>query len=325
MCLLLLPWLPLLVLGACGSDETNGSGGAGASGTGGDAGAGGDVGPQACDSLSDCPQPDPSCGTWTDCEDGECVGDLEPQGTVVPNIGKLGDCQQEVCDGQGQTATVADDRDSANDYNPCTEDSCVDGRPTFVAANDGDQCGSSNDTVCQAGECVGCKSDGQCPQGDSCMTAVCQKEGGLATGTCAFENATGKEVANADATDCVHAVCDENGGIIVLGNLAEVPPPDENDCDIEACTESGAVEHQPLDDGVACGGATFCNPSACAEAVCEKLDNPPDGTLTPGQTGGDCSNEVCDGQGGVKTVPAPAGTGCTGGLLGVCNASGTCT
>jgi len=308
-----------LLVAACssGEDDTSAAGasgtGATATGaTGSGAGPGGD-----CTGPGDC-HDDDGCGTYS-CVSGSCVGDFAPAGTVVDPGAKLGDCKRQQCDGKGNVVEVDDDDDVPNDFNPCTKDICTSGAASHSNEADGTHCGEAN-LHCAGGQCAGCKSGAQCPQGDTCMNAVCDKVGGM-DGVCSFETASGVEVANADPTDCLHSVCDDKGQVVVVPQVEDVPVQDADTCDAEICGDRGTVLHSVLPDGTLCDGGTFCNPSTCTSGACSKAENPGDGSLTPNQVAGDCLDEVCDGSGGVKSVPSPAGTGCA---TGSCNGAGQC-
>lgn len=77
-----------------------------------------------------CPQ-DP-VGCWV----GKCYGCEEcslvnvPAGTEV--FSPFGDCKALLCDGNGGSMTVIDDKDVPDDSDPCTVDSCVNGVPTHA-------------------------------------------------------------------------------------------------------------------------------------------------------------------------------------------------
>ena len=316
-----------ILLGACSGDEDTGASpsaasGGGAAGTGSAAGGGGAGAGEACTTAASCGDDD-ECITQA-CVSGICKPELAPAGTPVVAGAVFGDCKATQCDGKGKIAEVDDEDDVPNDFNPCTDDACDAGSPVHTPVTDGTVCSTRGpNLVCQGGKCTGCKTNSQCPQGDTCMKAICDKQGSAA-GVCGFEIAVGQEVENADPTDCFHSVCDERGAVVVAVAPGDVPVQDGNTCDDEVCDERGMVIHAVLADGTACDAGTFCNPSACTSGTCIKGRNPADGTLTPNQIGGDCVDEVCDGAGGVKSASTPAGTGCSTIAGGTCNGSGQC-
>jgi hypothetical protein len=157
------------------------------------------------------------------------------------------------------------------------------------------------------------------------MRAVCDKGmgGGGKSGVCGFEITAGFELADSDATDCLHVVCDELGAVVVAPDPDDVPPQDDSLCDAEVCDARGMVVHMALPLGAYCDGGDFCNPSQCTGNVCMKQQPAPDGAVVPDQVGV-CVLQVCDGNGGMKTAPAAPGTACSALPGGVCNDAGQC-
>jgi hypothetical protein len=316
--------LGALAAAGCSSEGDTGAGASGPGGAGGQGAAGpggqGAGPPASCADDDDCQVTQNPCATFA-CEGGECVPSFPAAGTPVPAEDVPGDCQRRVCDGAGSLDTEDNPSDIEDDLNPCTVDACTAGAPSHAPVMDGASCGSGQTTACLGGVCVGCESDAECPPGDGCREPVCALMGGPGkTGTCGLVISPGKEVGNAALDDCTHAICNEQGQVVVVGNPAETPPQDAQSCDEEVCGADGLVAHEPLVDGSYCDGGTFCNPSQCLAAVCTILAEPADGTPVPGR-GGECSSVVCDGAGMQKTVAAPLGTPCS---LGNCDGAGNC-
>jgi hypothetical protein len=315
-----------LAAGGCSSEgeadagptsSAGGDGGQGAAGQGGE-GAGP---PGECADDGDCQATANLCAIFA-CEAGECVPSFLAAGTPVPDKDVAGDCQRPVCDGAGSEDSEEDPADIEDDLNPCTVDDCTAGAPSHTPVMDATPCGSGRTTVCARGVCVGCESDAECPPGDGCREPVCDASmgGPGKTGTCGLVIDVGKEVGNAALDDCTHAICNDEGAVVVVGNPEETPPQDAQSCDEEVCDAEGQVAHEPLADGGYCDGGTFCNPSQCLAAVCTIYAEPADGTAVPGK-GAECSSVVCDGAGMEKTVLAPPGTPCS---LGMCDSVGNC-
>ncbi|KAH6867855.1 hypothetical protein B0T10DRAFT_502070 [Thelonectria olida] len=103
-----------------------------------------------CEANSDCPTPGNACQTVT-CSQNTCVVSNVAVGTRVSDR-TPGDCQKDVCDGQGGIRTVDDNTDlPADDGNPCTFETCVAGMPAHPQVPDGTSCGS--DQTCLSGVC----------------------------------------------------------------------------------------------------------------------------------------------------------------------------
>jgi hypothetical protein len=172
---------------------------------------------------------------------------------------------------------------------------------------------------------------------------------------CGLELDVGKLVSNSDPGDCFVKECDAMGEVVNALAPNETPPPDANECDIEACGFNG-VEHNPVADGMTCGGSTECHPQSCMVGTCVEGPLPGNETIVSTQTMiGDCKVDVCDGAGGIvqingdmdvppdptptdctlvtckngmpSTANAPAGTMCTqaSGLPGTCSVTGVCS
>jgi hypothetical protein len=254
-----------------------------------------------------------------------CVVTPLPPETPVFDGTVSGDCKRKLCDANGDVAEIVDETDLPNDFNPCTIDGCSpEGVPVHGAAPEGSPCGPDNDVQCVAGVCSGCNNDNDCPGGDVCHEPFCNERSGPgADGTCELEIAVGKVVGDADPQDCLHAVCDADGTIVVA----------------------------PLDDGTLCENGSFCDPKTCSAGACAIGVKPRAGTPDASQPTGDCQLVVCDGRGGtmsqaddsdspgdpdpndcsspacsngnVVTVFAPLFQSCAGGA-GVCDGQGNC-
>lgn len=305
----------------------------------------------ACTSDAQCGASDP-CKIAA-CVGGACVETQAPAGKLVLDGLVPGDCKRKQCTADGTIEEIVDDTDKPNDYNPCTLDTCTGGTPSHAPdpAMEGTLCGTNNQVICAAGLCVGCSDAGQCPQGGLCHKVVCNAMG--MTNACGLEIDAGKQVSNVDLGDCSRAVCDMNGHIVQAPAPLDMPLPDDNDCDVESCGESGLV-HTPQPDGTTCGGSTTCKPSSCSAGACVQMPLPGPDVVTETQVLGDCRTTVCDGMGSTldqpddmdvpadptpgdctipvcssgtpTTGPATQGTMCTtaGGLPGMCDGSGSC-
>jgi hypothetical protein len=140
------------------SSSTSGEGGA----TTGAGGAGGDGGTTSveCTSAADCLQPaDHRCGKAT-CEEGKCGLDLIAKpGEFVPVASQLqGDCEVIVCDATGYSIILEDSDNAYQDANPCTLNTCKEGKAVNELVPNGVPCPGIGFGFCLDGACVECIS-----------------------------------------------------------------------------------------------------------------------------------------------------------------------
>lgn len=283
------------------------TGGMSSTGTGG-------TGSRACANVGDCGVADTECAHPV-CESGRCAMTFAPMGTAlmaqVP-----GDCKTAICDGMGHVTSSADPMD-ADDGNPCTDDSCNGSTPVHAPSAGGSPCGENGHLMCDGmGACVGCKTDGQCGAGGACFTWVCTNQQCQQQFTPAGAGNPGGDTPG----DCQHNVCDGMGGISTVVDPSDHPP-DPNACLAGICN-GGSPSTQPKPAGTACPGGVCdgngncgqcladadCGaPTACATPVCVanhcSATYAPYGAANPPQAPHDCRTQICDGSGGVTSVP----------------------
>ena len=158
----------------------------------------GDANCVECIDATDCPATGNECVLRSCAAQGTCGTTYAPSGTPLATQ-TPGDCQLAVCNGQGGPGTQDDNSDTpADDGNPCTSDSCVQGVPAHDFLPSGTTCaiakkcdGGGNCVECvvaddcgTASECAApfCGSDGTCgvlftPLGTSCGTKHCDGNG----------------------------------------------------------------------------------------------------------------------------------------------------
>ncbi len=291
-----------------------------------------------CLAASDCPGNDSDCATRT-CVNSTCAFNLAAPGTLTQTQ-TAGDCQDNICDGDGGIAQIADDNDVANDGNPCTLEACTNGVPSSTPVGAGTSCNASGGTQCDGrGNCVGCLSVNDCPGTDTdCRQRTCNN------GTCGVAlTRAGTLTTTQVQGDCQDNVCDGNGNVISVADNNDVPN-DNNPCTADLCS-NGTPTFTPVASGTHCNGTLVCNsigqcvgcnvPSDCPgqdtdcqARVCNSgscgFSFTPGGSLTRNQTPGDCVDNVCDGNGGV-TVQADnndvpnSPSQC---MVGICTAGG---
>ncbi|HVU53324.1 MAG TPA: hypothetical protein VHL80_21715 [Polyangia bacterium] len=104
---------------------------------------------------TDVPADDGNFCTSETCNAGVPAHPNKASGTVTPNQ-TAGDCQANVCDGQGNTTSTADNGDvPADDGNPCTSETCNAGAPAHPNTAALSACSANGGVVCDgAGVCT---------------------------------------------------------------------------------------------------------------------------------------------------------------------------
>ena len=178
-----------------------------------------------------------------------------------------GDCQRNVCSGNGNIVAVHDEDDIQNDSIECTQDTCVDSVPMHPPEAQGQPCGPSGESVCNGmGACV------ECNFGADCDTKVCQGNVCVAP-TCGDNVQNGSETGKDCGGGC--GPCPDGGGCL----MAE-------DCASEVCT-MGTCAAPLCTDGVKNGDETDIDCGATCPAQCG---------LNEGCVfNGDCVSGLCNG------------------------------
>lgn len=275
----------------------------------------------------------------SECEKRSCVNNqcqIAYQGNTTlasPVLQTTKDCKRVVCSGMATPLTVVinDDADLPDDGNPCTKDVCTAGTPTNPAEAQNLNCGGTQ--VCDGmGKCVGCTAASQCPgiddfcQSRTCINNVCGKsftpngtdlDMGQVTGDCKVRecDGAGNEKTSVLTTDvpvdgnpCTNDVCSITG--VPSNPFSAI----NTSCSVganDACDGSGNCKKSL---GKACGGATECVSTFCADGVC--CNNA-------------CTNDcrACNQNGSMGMCGnVPKNTddgGCTGPTIS-CNNDGTC-
>jgi hypothetical protein len=209
-------------------------------GGGGGGGAGAPCAPVDCDDANPC--------TQDRCEAGACVH--EPVDAALDDVAN--DCVDSVCEG-GAIVEVADDSEVPTaDANPCTEDLCRGGEPTYEPAP-GAPCGDGL-TCDDQGACIGCLSPTECPGGNACRTATCVDQ------VCGFDTQPEGTVIPDAPGNCQRTVCSAAGEPVVEALASDAPASDSNPCTIEACSgTTPTVSNAPAGSTVAAENGVGCN------------------------------------------------------------------
>ena len=105
-----------------------------------------------CVNATECPGSDTDCQSRT-CTNGLCAISFKAPGTSVP-AQVSNDCQRNVCDGAGNTVSMADDTDLPN-TNDCRTPTCVSGVPMTPPKPHGTTCPPNGTQTCDgAGTCI---------------------------------------------------------------------------------------------------------------------------------------------------------------------------
>ncbi|HHH12134.1 MAG TPA: hypothetical protein ENK23_08710, partial [Sorangium sp.] len=192
--------------------------------------------------------PSNACRSWTCTAAHTCQENLVPAGTPLSALKQAtGDCQQLVCDGNGNISSQIDDTDVPLDGNDCTDDLCSGGVPSNPSSPPNQPCGANGALYCDgAGSCVNCTDDVQCGTDTFCRNVSC-----LPDGTCSIFNVSaGTPLPAADQTshDCVVIQCDGMGNAQVAIDDTDLPSDDGNECTADECMGGAAVHPAKLLD-----------------------------------------------------------------------------
>jgi hypothetical protein len=263
--------------------------------------------PPECSDAAGCPGENTDCQTRT-CIDGRCGFTYQPAGFPT-TVQTLGDCKQNVCDGEGGTTVQNDDADIFDSNDQCVIDYCSSGNPLAIFSPAGSSCATSSGNYCDGqGNCVECVQSPDCPDRPN-STSVCG--GGF---FCSIECNFGYMSCDpSSGNGCeVHLHSDPNN----CGTCGNECPPGE-ECIFGACSGAPA----PCSVPAHCPGIdTECQSRSCIDGECG-ISFHALGTPISLQTARDCQINVCDGAGGTTAIPdnedVPVSTDDC--LLGVCN------
>jgi hypothetical protein len=259
------------------------------------------------------------------CNNGTCsTQTLIAAGHPVTQGQTTGDCHTKQCDANGQIQNVVDTSDKPmDDGNPCTAESCAaDGTQLHSNSPPNAACtGPNNGALCDgSGHCVQCLNALMCGTDTECKQFTCT------AGACGSTNLPTTTVLGGQSNgDCRHRECDGMGNVVRNFDPND-PQSDNNECTTDMCNATTqATDHTPVNAGTHCGasGSLFCNaggicvgclhdsdctgttsdcqhPFCTANQMCS-TSFAQQGTLTSGQSTGDCQDIVCDGNG--ATVP----------------------
>ncbi|MBK8259506.1 MAG: lamin tail domain-containing protein [Polyangiaceae bacterium] len=269
-----------------------------------------------CNTENDCPGVNDECKTKT-CTNNVCGFNFTANGTAVTSQ-TAGNCQQNVCDGSGNTVSVTDNADvPADDGNQCTSQTCTNGSPAFPPVAVDTTCNQNGGSFCSAaGTCVACNVGTQCPGSDTeCQTRTC------VSNACGFNfQPNGFVVPTQSTGDCTVNQCNGSGGIVQANANSDVPV-DGLECTGDVCT-NGVPSNPPVAVDTPCtqNGGSFCSAGGqcvqcnaatqcpgtdtecqtrtCASNTCG-FNFTTAGTPVASQTAGDCKRNECNGSGGI--------------------------
>ncbi len=243
-----------------------------------------------CVTASDCTSlpADDECQTRT-CLAGVCGQTFAPAGTPLATQ-TPGDCQVQVCDGNGGKQQQVDDTDIPDDGNDCTTDTCSNGQPSHSPAPQNTSCGGSAGLYCDgAGKCVGCTNASECATPPPCQTATC------VAGQCGLAN-------RADGTSC-------DDGVFCNGT--------------DTCVAGACTDH--TGDPCSISGGSSCSGS-CSESAGACTAPDPKGSACSTGTSGPCKiQDTCDGSGKCVSSYQPSSTQCSASAEHGCVLASKCT
>jgi hypothetical protein len=238
-----------------------------------------------CGVDGDCPQPpDGRCGEGR-CVEGKCEIDIR-QGPIPSQL--YGDCQQVICDWDGNVVSQSDSSDAYDDGRECTIDLCEGGKPENIFLHEGTPCPASEKGVCYEGECVQCtwSMDNLCGgSGMVCTYIWCtplqQCAEMFCGGPCAPCSSGHSCKVNEDCLDrkcaggkCQAPTCDDS-----------IKNGDEEDVDC------GGPTCGPCAAGQGCLSPADCQSDVCIAGKCQAptcFDGTKNGTETGPDCGGPC-------------------------------------
>jgi hypothetical protein len=261
-----------------------------------------------------------SCTAGDECDDGEpctndscdvdakvCIfealhGDQTPGTTDEPN-----DCLYEVCL-NGESITVADDLEVADDGNECTADKCEGGAPQFELLL-GEPC--SGGYCSTRAECVECVEPSHCGGDGACFQRTCDNW------TCGVINSPAGPLRDLTSGDCHARSCDGNGNEMQPVDPGDIPAGDGNQCTGEQCN-GGSPDHPAL-HGQSCSqnGGKICNSSTCVDCLNDSHCSWPD-SCGGGNVGNQCgctqnsNSSTCSGKCGTVYNNCNVAVGCGG-------------
>jgi hypothetical protein len=267
-----------------------------------------------CEVAADCVQlpEDNECRTRT-CVDNLCGIDFTPQDTALNETQQTAeDCQLVVCDGAGESESVADAADVPDDGRECTMDICDDGTPANVPLEGGTKCaaGECDDD----GDCVGCTDPADCGGTSTfCEAVTCEGQ------VCGVDPTdAGTVVPDQTAGDCQVLECDGKGNEASIADDDDLPPSDGEDCTDDICTD-GAPSHDPSAPNTSCDddGGSFCDGGgACVECTSTPQCGGGNGCMIPACVDSECTLVADTG------APCDDGQFCSG--PDTCNSNGAC-
>jgi hypothetical protein len=158
---------------------------------------------------------------------------------------------------------------AADDKNPCTEDRCNNGAVQHTKEPTGQSCGL--DLVCNdAGRCVDCLTEDQCPAAPECQAPTCNNfrcgvENVLVDTTCS----TGKCDGNGACVECLGKGDCDNSDVCVDGKCLPDDCKNGNEDDLETDIDCGGPVCAKCATGKACVVNSDCLSNQCTPAkVC---------------------------------------------------------
>jgi hypothetical protein len=281
-------------------------------------------GAEACDGAGSCAPGTPLLIDDSNaCTTDSCDPVSGPRHVPVPSGNSCADADRcngdETCDGAGHC--VGGGPPSADDGNPCTEDSCDPATgPQHTPSPLGTRC--DNDNVCDGVST--CDGNGACvagpvpspDDGNPCTTDTCDPVLGVRhTPVTQGTSCEDGDLCNGTERCSADAQCEP-------GTVPDLD--DDNPCTIDTCDPATGVDHDPAPLGTSCpnddlcdGGETCDGAGSCTPGTPPALD---DGNL--------CTTDSCHPTLGAQHDPRTPGSSCSDGDAcdgeELCDASATC-
>ncbi len=226
-----------------------------------------------CSETKACPDPGPCASVACDLQTGTCVTTNVGDGTPTPGVTQtVGDCKQNICL-NGKAVDQPDKSDIPHTDTDCDDELCDDqGNPSNPAHPKDSFCSTDGGRVCNgiagAAKCVECTDttvqgcpglDGGNAPDDDCHQRTCNSSGQCQLLLASAGTATSTAPNLQTPGDCHQIQCDGAGHVVKVVADTDVPN-DGNDCTNDLCN-NGVASHSNESMGSPCGVSLACNAS----------------------------------------------------------------
>ncbi|WP_437955755.1 hypothetical protein WME76_30245 [Sorangium sp. So ce119] len=245
-----------------------------------------------CRNDAECPgPPSPACGAGR-CVEGAC--DVEIRFGPIASQ-RQGDCRRMECTTAGELVEVEDPSDVYDDGEPCTYDSCGEGRPVNTPLTEGAVCPGEPQGMCHVGACVACYAGdvtmNDCLNGLACDGVLCVPPHCTNNAVDPALGETARDCGGlcrpcADGEACVRGADCENK-VCEGGRCASPACDDGAQNGNETGIDCGALPCPRCPAGQGCRTGAECDSGVCWAGICRE-PSCTDGVMNQGENGVDC-------------------------------------